>query len=197
MVNELIPGSRMYGDMARHDSRPGQHVGAEHRSPRSRDRRARSTPTATTGVLVLIDGFEIRSNTYPDFSSAQEIDVRSFGNSADVAESGSVWNLVSKSGGNQFPRPLRRAIHQRQVSVEQPRRRAASAGTQLHRQRHPLQRFQRRPRRQDRPGQAVVLRRLARSPQQAVGRRPRRSNPAPTVNTAPATRRRTCRSCGR
>src|SRR5262249_58698181 len=54
------------------------------------------------GVLVMIDGFEIRSNTYPDFSSAQEIDVRSFGNSADIAESGSVWNMVSKSGGNQF-----------------------------------------------------------------------------------------------
>ena len=55
-----------------------------------------------SSVQVLIDGFEIQSNTYPDWSSAQEIDIKSFGNSADIADSGCVWNLVSKSGGNDF-----------------------------------------------------------------------------------------------
>jgi hypothetical protein len=101
MVNKLIPGSRMYGDMAR------MIPGLVSSSAPNIGRLGLGSSGAfnaygDTGVLVLIDGFEIRSNTYPDFSSAQEIDVRSFGNSADIAESGSVWNLVSKSGGNQF-----------------------------------------------------------------------------------------------
>ena len=44
---------------------------------------------------------EIRSNTYPDFSSAEEVDVKMFANGADVSVPGAVWNIVTKSGGNQ------------------------------------------------------------------------------------------------
>ena len=101
MVNKLIPGSRMYGDMAR--MIPGLvSTSAPNIGRLGLGSSGTFNAYGDTGVMVLIDGFEIRSNTYPDFGSAQEIDVRSFGNSADIAEAGSVWNLVSKSGGNQF-----------------------------------------------------------------------------------------------
>jgi len=101
MVNKLIPGSRMYGDMAR--MIPGLvSTSAPNIGRLGLGSSGTFSAYGETSVMVLIDGFEIRSNTYPDFSSAQEIDVRSFGNDADVAEPGSVWNLVSKSGGNQF-----------------------------------------------------------------------------------------------
>lgn len=101
MVNKLIPGSRMYGDLARQI--PGLvSTSAPNIGRLGLGSSGTFNAYGDTGVSVLIDGFEIRSNTYPDFSSAQEIDVKSFGNSADIAEAGSVWNLVSKSGGNQF-----------------------------------------------------------------------------------------------
>ncbi len=101
MVNQLIPGSRMYGDMAR--MIPGLvSTSAPNIGRLGLGSSGGFNAYGDTTVMVLIDGFEIRSNTYPDFSSAQEIDVRSFGNSADIAEAGSVWNLVSKSGGNEF-----------------------------------------------------------------------------------------------
>ncbi len=101
MVNQLIPGSRMYGDMAR--MIPGLvSTSAPNIGRLGLGSSGSFNAYGDTGVMVLIDGFEIRSNTYPDFGSAQEIDVKSFGNSADIAEAGSVWNLVSKSGGNQF-----------------------------------------------------------------------------------------------
>jgi hypothetical protein len=101
MINKLIPGSRMYGDMAR--MIPGLvSTSAPNIGRLGLGSSGSFSAYGETGVQVLIDGFEIRSNTYPDFSSAQEVDVRSFGNSADIAEPGSVWNLVSKSGGNQY-----------------------------------------------------------------------------------------------
>jgi hypothetical protein len=101
MVNQLIPGSRMYGDMAR--MIPGLvSTSAPNIGRLGLGSSGGFNAYGDSGVQVLIDGFEIRSNTYPDWSSAQEVDVKSFGNSADIADSGSVWNLVSKSGGNQF-----------------------------------------------------------------------------------------------
>jgi len=100
-VNQLIPGSRMYGDMAR--MIPGLvSTSAPNIGRLGLGSSGTFSAYGETSVQVLIDGFEIRSNTYPDWSSAQEVDVKSFGNSADIAEAGSVWNLVSKSGGNQF-----------------------------------------------------------------------------------------------
>ena len=100
-INQLIPGSRMYGDMAR--MIPGLvSTSAPNIGRLGLGSSGTFNAYGDSGVQVLIDGFEIRSNTYPDWSSAQEVDVRSFGNTADVADAGSVWNLVSKSGGNQF-----------------------------------------------------------------------------------------------
>jgi hypothetical protein len=100
-VNQLIPGSRMYGDMAR--LVPGLvATSAPNIGRLGLGSSGGFNAYGDGGLQVLIDGFEIRSNTYPDWSSAAEVDIKSFGNSADIAESGSVWNLVSKSGGNQF-----------------------------------------------------------------------------------------------
>jgi len=101
MINQMIPGSRMYGDMAR--MIPGLvSTSAPNIGRLGLGSSGTFNAYGDSGVMVLIDGFEIRSNTYPDFASAQEVDVKSFGNSADIAEPGSVWNLVSKSGGNDF-----------------------------------------------------------------------------------------------
>ncbi len=101
MVNKLIPGSRQYGDMAR--MIPGLvTTSAPNIGRLGLGSSGGFSAYGDTGVRVLIDGMEIRSNTYPDFASAQEVDVKSFGNSPEIAESGSVWNLVSKSGGNSF-----------------------------------------------------------------------------------------------
>lgn len=100
-VNKLLPSSRMYGDMSRMVSAM----------------RTTSAPTigrigfGSTGgyiaygnasTILRLDGLEVLGNTYPDFSTAQETEIKSAGLSADVSSVGSVWNLVTKSGGNQF-----------------------------------------------------------------------------------------------
>jgi hypothetical protein len=102
LVNKEIPITHTYADIVR--MTPGMRV----------------STTPNIGVLgnaaltsfsaygqsgqdqVMIDGVESPSNTFPDFSSAQEIDVKTFGNSADVASPGVVFNMVMKSGGNEF-----------------------------------------------------------------------------------------------
>jgi carboxypeptidase family protein len=102
LVNKEIPITHTYADIVR--MTPGMRV----------------STTPNIGVLgnaaltsfsaygqsgqdqVMIDGVESPSNTFPDFSSAQEIDVKTFGNSADVASPGVVFNMVMKSGGNDF-----------------------------------------------------------------------------------------------
>lgn len=100
-INTLIPGSRMYGDLSR--SIPGLiPTSAPNIGRLGLGSAGGFSAYGTGGTLLMIDGFQIRSNTYPDFSSAQELDIKSFGNSAEVMESGTVFNLVSKSGGNDF-----------------------------------------------------------------------------------------------
>jgi hypothetical protein len=102
LVNKEIPITHTYADIVR--MTPGMRV----------------STTPNIGVLgnaaltsfsaygqsgqdqVMIDGVESPSNTFPDFSSTQEIDVKTFGNSADVASPGVVFNIVMKSGGNEF-----------------------------------------------------------------------------------------------
>ena len=50
----------------------------------------------------MVDGMDVRSNTAQDFGAGQEIDIRTFGNSAEQAAPGAVFNIVTKSGGNDF-----------------------------------------------------------------------------------------------
>src|SRR6185369_15577684 len=102
LVNKEIPITHTYADIVR--MTPGMRV----------------STTPNIGVLgnaaltsfsaygqsgqdqVMIDGVESPSNAFPDFASVTEIDIKTFGNAADVASPGVVFNMVMKSGGNEF-----------------------------------------------------------------------------------------------
>src|SRR5262249_40779652 len=60
------------------------------------------TAYGNASTILRLDGLEVLGNTYPDFATAQEVEIKSAGLSADVAGVGSVWNLVTKSGSDQF-----------------------------------------------------------------------------------------------
>jgi carboxypeptidase family protein/TonB-dependent receptor-like protein len=58
--------------------------------------------SATGNGSVAIDGVKIMQNEIPDFTAFEEVDVKTFGNTADVDTPGAAVQLVIKSGGNQF-----------------------------------------------------------------------------------------------
>src|SRR5262249_17737659 len=60
------------------------------------------TAYGDTATMLRLDGLEVLGNTYPDFATAQEVEIRSAGTHPDVPSPGSVWNLVIKSGSNQL-----------------------------------------------------------------------------------------------
>lgn len=63
---------------------------------------------------TYVDGVNVQNNTIPDFASAEEVDVKTFGHSADVQSPGSHINLVTKSGSNVFQGRVREQfIHNR------------------------------------------------------------------------------------
>ena len=49
-----------------------------------------------------LDGVMVEPNDNPDFTSFEEVDVKTFGNSAEVCCPGEATNLIIKSGGNDF-----------------------------------------------------------------------------------------------
>jgi outer membrane receptor protein involved in Fe transport len=100
-VNDLLPTARMYGDMSR--MIPGMvTTSAPNIGSLGLGSSGSFSVYGSTGQNILVDGLEIRSNTYPDFSSAEEVDIKTFANGADITTPGAVWNIVTKSGGNQF-----------------------------------------------------------------------------------------------
>jgi hypothetical protein len=100
-VNDLLPTARMYGDMSRMVAGLVT-TSAPNIGSLGLGSSGSFSAYGDTGQNVLIDGVEIRSNTYPDFSTAQEVDLKTFANGADVTTPGAVWNIVTKSGGNEF-----------------------------------------------------------------------------------------------
>jgi hypothetical protein len=59
--------------------------------------------SGNTNTTMMVDGFQIiANNPLPDVGTTQEVDVRTFGNGAEVREPGVAMNLVVKSGGDQF-----------------------------------------------------------------------------------------------
>lgn len=58
--------------------------------------------SGNTNVTVMVDGFKIIANSVPDLANTEEVDVRTYGNGAEVKEAGALINMVTKSGGNQF-----------------------------------------------------------------------------------------------
>jgi outer membrane receptor protein involved in Fe transport len=61
-------------------------------------------------VDTVIDGLDMQSNEAPDFASVQEVDVKTFGNTAEVANPGAVVQLVLKTGGNDFHGRLKEEV---------------------------------------------------------------------------------------
>jgi carboxypeptidase family protein len=57
---------------------------------------------ASTGGTNIIEGVRMNPNEVPDFTAVEEVDVKTFGNTADVDVPGAAIQLVVKSGGNQF-----------------------------------------------------------------------------------------------
>jgi hypothetical protein len=55
-----------------------------------------------TGGTNIIEGVRMNPNEVPDFTTFEEVDVKTFGNTADVDVPGAAIQLVVKSGGNQF-----------------------------------------------------------------------------------------------
>src|SRR5206468_10300356 len=51
---------------------------------------------------TTIEGVDMHSNENPDFSAVEEVDVKTFGNSAEVPTPGAAIQLIVKSGGNTF-----------------------------------------------------------------------------------------------
>src|SRR4051812_35527944 len=51
---------------------------------------------------TTIEGIDMHSNENPDFAAVEEVDVKTFGNTAEVPTPGAAIQLIVKSGGNQF-----------------------------------------------------------------------------------------------
>src|SRR5687768_8435941 len=58
--------------------------------------------SGNTNVTVMVDGFKIIANSVPDLANTEEVDVKTYGNGAEVKEAGAMINMVTKSGGNDF-----------------------------------------------------------------------------------------------
>ena len=59
--------------------------------------------SGNTNMTMMIDGFQIiANNPVPDVGATAEVDMKTFGNGAEVKEIGVAMNMVLKSGGNQF-----------------------------------------------------------------------------------------------
>src|SRR5262245_38838092 len=98
-VNNL-PSSRMYGDMSRMVSAM-RTTSAPNIGRIGFGASGGANAYGNTTTILRLDGVEVLGNTYPDFATAQEVEIKSAGTSPEVPQAGSVWNLVTKSGGNQ------------------------------------------------------------------------------------------------
>lgn len=64
-----------------------------------------------TNTTMMLDGVQLISNNpLPDLGTTYEIDVRTFGNGAEIREPGAAINLVMKSGGDDFHGQLSEAF---------------------------------------------------------------------------------------
>ena len=55
-----------------------------------------------TTKYMLMDGLDFNNVPTPDFGTAEQVDVRTYGNTAETQGPGAVINLLIKSGGNAF-----------------------------------------------------------------------------------------------
>ncbi len=102
----VLPGAKTMADLVNMTpglrNRAGENPGVlgQNARPRLESYGLNSNNTNTT---VMIDGFSIiANNPVPDVGATTEVDVKTFGNTADIKEVGAAINLVLKSGGNVF-----------------------------------------------------------------------------------------------
>ena len=101
MVTTLIPTSKFHGDLAR--LTPGlMNTAPPQTGSLGTEARGSFSAYGSSGLTVMVDGIDVRSNTAQDFGAGQEVDIRTFGNSAEHAAPGAVFNIVTKSGGNEL-----------------------------------------------------------------------------------------------
>ena len=50
----------------------------------------------------MIEGIEMRTSAYPNFATVEEVEARTYGNTAEITRPGPAVQLVVKSGGNEF-----------------------------------------------------------------------------------------------
>lgn len=53
-------------------------------------------------VTTMIEGIEMRTADYPNFAAVEEVEARTYGNTAEITRPGPAVQLVVKSGGNDF-----------------------------------------------------------------------------------------------
>lgn len=53
-------------------------------------------------VTTMIEGIEMRTADYPNFAAVEEVEARTYGNTAEITRPGPAVQLVIKSGGNDF-----------------------------------------------------------------------------------------------
>ena len=164
-VNNL-PSSRMYGDMSRMVSSM-RTTSAPNIGRIGFGASGGANAYGNTTTILRLDGVEVLGNTYPDFATAQEVEIKSAGTSPEVAQAGSVWNLVTKSGGNQVKGRVGETYingkHGLQANNVDDKLRAqglSNADSVVW-----FSRFHRRSRRQGHSRPAVVLRRLSPPPE--------------------------------
>lgn len=102
-VIQTIPNSRNYQDIL--NMTPGVTVGAP---PQMGEVgfRALTGGIKTYGTSgqtqTQIEGLQMSESAFPDFATAEQVDIRTFGNTADVAQPGAVTDVIVKSGSNTF-----------------------------------------------------------------------------------------------
>lgn len=106
LLTTNLPGNRTVADLVSLTpglrNQAGENPGALGQNARPRFNMY-GIDSNNTNVTMMIDGFQIiANNPVPDVGATAEVDVKTFGNSADVKEVGVAMNLVLKSGGNEF-----------------------------------------------------------------------------------------------
>lgn len=56
----------------------------------------------STRATTTVEGIVVQLNETPDFASLEEVDVKTFGNTAETENPGAAVQLIVKSGGNEF-----------------------------------------------------------------------------------------------
>jgi hypothetical protein len=56
----------------------------------------------TGQTQTQVEGLQMSESAFPDFATAEQVDVKTFGNTADVAQPGALTDVIVKSGSNSF-----------------------------------------------------------------------------------------------